>query len=338
MKSFIKQIICSIFYYFGIINLILRFSLSRKKNLPVVILIYHRITENLDNEINDNLTINHPVINFKKEMEFLKRWFNVVSLDDALTIIQRNKYTAGPTLAITFDDGFEDNYRLVFPILRLLVLPATIYLTAGLIDTKELPWVEKLGGAIANTQEITLVLNSAFKQKTFNLVTLRDKRSAYEELVTTLKELDYTVRNSLIDEILAKLKSLQGTDRRMLTWFEIEEMSQHGISFGAHSMTHPILSRMPLDLAKREIAESKVLIEKKLKTEVKHFAYPNGRHKDFTPDLESYCKELGFVSVATAVYGNSKVGSDVYSLRRVSPGKTISIFAVDLVRAFLRKN
>ena len=101
-------------------------------------------------------------------------------------------------------------------------------------------------------------------------------------------------------------------------------------------MTHPILSTMPIKDAKQEICNSKYLIEEKLGQKIKHFAFPNGGLSDFTPELESYCKEIGFESVSTAIYGSNRVNSDVYALKRISPGKNMPIFAVDLVRSFLK--
>lgn len=338
MKPLIKYLFCSILYYLGIVNLILLFVLKKKENTPLVIIIYHRVVQNLNNEINDELSINHPLVNFRNEMKFIKKWFKIVSLDEAVTNIMKNKYLMEPTLAVTFDDGYVDNYTLAFPILKELNIPATIFLSTGLIGSKEIVWVDKIGQAFLRTKEKQLSLNSCINGTVFNLKNMYFKRKSFNMIAKKLKELDYSDRMRLTDEILNKLGIFKGLCLRMLNWEEVREMADYNITLGAHSMTHPILSKMPFELAKREILESKLAIENVLETTVKHFAFPNGRMEDFSQELKQYCQEIGFESVSTTVYGHNQVDSDVYALKRLAPGKNMPIFAFDLIREFLKKD
>jgi hypothetical protein len=93
---------------------------------------------------------------------------------------------------------------------------------------------------------------------------------------------------------------------------------------------------MPEDEAKREISESKRIIEENLGVPVRHFAYPNGRPQDFNGKLRSFCKEIGFESISTCDFGNNKTAEDVWALKRVGSYVPLSLFAVNLVRSFLR--
>jgi len=207
----------------------------------------------------------------------------------------------------------------------------------------------------------------------FTLKTLKQRRIAFEQITGKMKELSNIDREPLVNEIVNELGgantnafnnlSLRGSESdrsnlknriaspsarndtcvcisssqlKMLNWQQIREMSNYGISFQPHTMTHPILSKVPLDKAKEEIRLSKEFIESNLSREVKHFAFPNGRKEDFSEELKQYCREIGFSSVSTAVYGNNATGADTYALKRLSPGKNMPIFAVDLIRGFLR--
>lgn len=306
--------------------------------MPIVVLVYHKVTQDIHKEINHNLTINHPLNQFISEMQFLKRHFHIIGLDEAVDAIKNKMGFSGPTLAITFDDGFEDNYRLAFPILKELKIPATIFLTAGVIGTNKLPWVDEIGQAILHTKETSFQLNSCFKDTIFPLRNLQEKRTSYGKITSRLKELTYSERLNLTEEISGKLATPKNKGLRMLNWDEVKEMAQNNISFGAHTMTHPILTKMPFGWAKKEILDSKQVMENRLGIPIKHFAFPNGRPEDFNAALKVYCKELGLESVSTAVYGSNQLGQDVYALKRISPGKNMPIFAVDLVRGFLRKN
>lgn len=338
IKSTVKSILCFVLYYLGITHLLLKFYLSKERDLPIVIFVYHRIVENLDSEVNANLTVNHLLKNFRQEMKFLKEWFNIVTLDEAVQNIRRKISPNKPSVVITFDDGFEDNYRLAFPVLKELNIPATIFLTSGLIGTDKLPWVDKIGESIFFTREKQLILNSFSMNTVFNLGSVQDKRNSCEKITIQLKELDYFERMRIAEEIIQKAGNRQ-TQKRMLNWQEVREMSENNIDFGAHTMTHPILSKMPLDSAKTEINDSKTTIEGKAGIAVKHFAFPNGRKEDFNDELKHYCEEIGFKSVATTIYGNNRIdAADVFALKRLSPGRNMPIFAVDLFRGFLRKD
>ena len=336
MKATIKNILYCSLYYTGIFFLFLKVFVNSKKNYPIIILTYHRVVKTLKREINSSTAINHPLKNFKREMNFLKRWFSVVALDEAVAMVKSGVLPQKPTVAITFDDGFEDNYFLAYPVLKSLCLPATIFLTAGFIGTDKLPWVDEIDQVFSKTDKRSVQLNSNFNNKVFPLRTIREKRKAFEQIVPKLKHLMYSKRVKLVDDIMRALAAPAAGKRRMLGWHEIQEMSRDGVAFGAHTMSHPILSKMSLEDAKKEIIESKRAIERELKVDVKHFAFPNGKRGDFSPELQQYCKEIGFESVCSCVYGSNKADADVFMLKRISPGKNFPVFVIDLVRAFYR--
>jgi peptidoglycan/xylan/chitin deacetylase (PgdA/CDA1 family) len=121
--------------------------------------------------------------------------------------------------------------------------------------------------------------------------------------------------------------------RMMLNWDEVRVMAGNGITFGSHSHTHPILSRMPVAEAKEELLDSKKIIEEQLGQQVKHFAYPNGRIEDFSEELRNYSENIGFESVASVIHGsNNSVNGNQYSLRRITATSPVWLFAAALLR------
>ena len=118
----------------------------------------------------------------------------------------------------------------------------------------------------------------------------------------------------------------------MLSWEEAREMKEKGISFGAHTLSHPVLSRMPFREAETEILDSKRMIEDKLGIHVKHFAVPNGREEDFSEPLRTLCRNGFFESVATTNWGAVEPGCDPYRLPRICPPESVAVFALDLAR------
>lgn len=314
---FIKNIICSILYYSGILHLYIIYVFKRKRSFPAVIINYHRFFRDLDGVIDIEPTVTHLVSDFEKELKFLKRYFDIVSLDEVAAALRAGKAFVRPTIAITIDDGFRDNFELAFLLLKKYDIPATIFLTAGLIGTNKRIWVDQLADMI-------FAGNGSFQEK----------RLTYYAALKRLKDMPLDERDRYLKQAEERVASEGGKEAVMLDWRQVREMAGARISFGAHTLTHPILTNMPLEDAKKEILESKKTIEQEAGVKVRHFAYPNGRLKDFNEKLREYCKETGFESISTCDFGANRLPSDVWALKRVGSYVPLSLFAVNLLRSF----
>lgn len=126
------------------------------------------------------------------------------------------------------------------------------------------------------------------------------------------------------------LPSLKG--RSMLSWHNIREMHQWGITFGAHTLTHPDLTRLPLDQTVSEICDSKSMIEDALSASVTCFAYPYGRHNDRIREIV----RQHFDCACSDKFGLVTARSDLHSLERIDACyfRTDQLFGVILTRWF----
>ena len=108
-----------------------------------------------------------------------------------------------------------------------------------------------------------------------------------------------------------RLPSLFG--REMLAWDEIRELSRAGIAIGAHSLTHPDLSRLPADRLETEVCRSRAIIEEHLGAAVPGFAYPYGRY-----DQASYALvRRHFDFACSDIFALASPSSDPWALERV---------------------
>jgi peptidoglycan/xylan/chitin deacetylase (PgdA/CDA1 family) len=106
----------------------------------------------------------------------------------------------------------------------------------------------------------------------------------------------------------------------MMNWGQIREMSAGGIEFGAHTLHHPILTRIPLDQVYAEVQGSKSRIEQELGKPVQGFAYPNGQAPDFNGSVRSNVADAGIRAAFTLINGPSslrEVRRDPYAIRRI---------------------
>lgn len=101
--------------------------------------------------------------------------------------------------------------------------------------------------------------------------------------------------------------------RSMLSWPEIREMQRWAIDFGAHTLTHPDLTRLPRERIEAELRDSKAMIEDALSTPVTCFAYPGGRYDRRSREAA----RRHFACACSDELGLLTVGSDLYALARV---------------------
>src|SRR2546423_4920087 len=163
---------------------------------------------------------------FDQQMNVLSRCYRVMPL---LELVERSQNGELPSraVAITFDDGYRDNYVYAFPILKKYRIDATIFVSTGAIETGELLWHDRVFDAFRfATVEHTLSLRPV----------LAKAKELYGELRLRFVE---QVEETLKPDLNKSLKD------RMLTWSQIREMHAAGIDFGSHTVSHTILSRIP---------------------------------------------------------------------------------------------
>jgi peptidoglycan/xylan/chitin deacetylase (PgdA/CDA1 family) len=106
----------------------------------------------------------------------------------------------------------------------------------------------------------------------------------------------------------------------MMNWDQVREMQKGGIEFGAHTMHHPILTRISLDEVRAEVEGSKFRIEKELGEQVLSFAYPNGQSSDLNDKIEKIVADSGIRVAFTLLNGPSsqdEVKRNPFAIRRI---------------------
>jgi len=200
---------------------------------------------------------------FAEQMALLRaEGFHVVPLHELAANLAEKRPFAPRTVAVTFDDGFADNYTAAFPVLQRERIPATIFLTAGYIGTEGLP-------------------------------VLRDHAPP-----------------------------------RPLDWHQVIEMARHGVDFGAHTVTHRSLTELPGDEMRREIVDSRTIIEQRSGIRAATFCYPRGR---FDANVKQAVRDAGYALACTTMPGVVTRDTHPFSLRRTFIARD------DSLRDFVKK-
>jgi len=209
--------------------------LSRHYALPI--LMYHSV--NPLAEKRNKLAITPDL--FERQMRFLKvHNYNVVPLESLVVLLKEKKKAPPGTVAITFDDGYKDNYIYAYPILKKYQLPATIFIII---------------------QEVGRPRNDC------------------------------------------------------LSWDGIKEMRDSGlISFGSHAVgPDPLYKMKTEEELRRQIFDSKKMLEEKIGAQVFAFSYPEGM---FDEHIKELVKEAGYKMAVATHPGRKFANDDLFALKR----------------------
>ncbi len=295
----LKQIVKFALHHSRAMQLVQRLNRDR-----VRILMYHRFP------------LEHSG-NFDRQCALLAREYKVVSLAEAARRLQGNEPIANLAV-ITVDDGYADMHDVAFPILQKHALPATLFVTTGFINrTCSMPG-DRVRRYFAYTEQESLQLVD--DRGEVHVFRTKDPGAA-DRLRALLKRVPNRTRTHMLAALEIDLtpedRKIPPADYTPCTWGQLRAMAEGGISMGAHTVTHPILSRLEtVEETEREVLESRTCIERELGKPVDLFAYPNGTPEDINA-VSVACVHSHFRSAVTAIPGLNAPGADVYQLLRL---------------------
>ena len=266
---------------------------------------------------------------FDAQMNFLRRHYRVMDLEE---LVERSQTGNVPerAVSITFDDGYADNYQCAFPILKKYGLTATIFVATSAIDNAEVLWHDRIFDAFRFARRKRVQTG----RKDVKELALEQQSELQRSLTVTLsraKELYGEERAQFVADVEEALDPACQSTPSMLTWKQIHEMHAFGIRFGSHTVTHPILSRLPEKHLRRELHDSKQQLFERLRVPIRTFAYPNGGPADYNDSVKRVLKECGYFLAVTARRGINSVFGDPYELKRGQPWhREIELFRLNL--------
>ncbi len=272
-----------------------------KPSGKLIILTYHRVGNEGDFVSRGMGGTGVWVEDFARQIKFLDEHCQVCTLRDALEISAGGETLRRPLAVVTFDDGYRDNHTRAWPILSQHKVPATIFLVAGIIGSGKLMWQHRMY-YLKEAMGVAWMLKHV-------LVEQGDEKHAFSSAMRWLKaQGDTKARDALIDFLWEQAGLDRDLEQRLsndmyLGWKEISEMDKGGIEFGSHSLTHPCLSALDGKMLRKEVGESKRLLEEKLSREIQTFAYPYGDAKALNPAVVQEVRQAGYRGACTAQWG-----------------------------------
>ena len=268
--------------------------IGNRNNL--IVLAYHRIFDIDDNFKYDDELISASKEQFDEQMKFIKKYFCPISMEDVVEACESRKELPENSVLVTFDDGFEDNYTNAFPILKKHNVPATIFISASYINSDDTLWFDKLAYVIKNSK--SEYIESETLNLKISLDSNQNRKQTLKKVLESLKKIPNQKRLDALDEIFNAEKDLLSnrdtTQSSTLSWDQVKEMDKSCISFGSHTLTHPILSQLNSEELNNELSLSKKIIEENLSHPIDTIAYPVGTKSAFNQQVIQMAKTSGY--------------------------------------------
>jgi peptidoglycan/xylan/chitin deacetylase (PgdA/CDA1 family) len=300
------------------------------KDIPI--LTYHRVCDisNIEDYPFDIELISTDTENFSWQMEFIKKHYNPIHLSRIIDYLDDDIALPSNPIVITIDDGFDDVYTNAFPILKGLDIPATLFITTSFLEEEKTIWYERLAHFILQTDYRIVIADLAFEIPASKDISVR--RQYYSQLVERLKLVPNGKRIELLNELYEKYgENYYATSidirnlSRPLNWEQIVEMSESILEVGSHSLTHPVFTSLTNENLRRELVDSKNILESAMGIKIDSIAYPVGTKIAFDERVKAATSDAAYKLGLTYVEGrNNPKKLDRFALKRVHIDRDIA--------------
>ena len=309
MRRQVGVFVAACFYYSGLVKLARWWT--QRSGPRLIILTYHRASGG----------------DLRHHLLYLRRHYRMLHLEEALEELYtpskdgEDRCDRRTPLVLAFDDGYRDNYTHAFALACELQIPITIFLIPGYVESGDYFWWQE-GKRLAQRSQADKVTvegrthqldqpgeRNMLAQTIDNHLRRAGSVAEREAFLAAVREASAVPSSVAVEEVTLPL-----------TWAEIHEMDRSGwVSFGAHTMHHPILAYLsdPAEV-QREVAECRTVLEQQLGHPVRTFAYPVGKPEHIGDAALRAVREAGYDWAVTTIYGTNTPQSNPHQLRRVA--------------------
>jgi peptidoglycan/xylan/chitin deacetylase (PgdA/CDA1 family) len=297
------------------------------------VLTYHRVDEPEARPALDPTLLSATPAAFDEQMRILAAQYHVVAMGEVLEACRGGRPLPPRAVLITFDDAYVDFAEHAWPTLCRYGLPATLFVPTAYPDQPQRAfWWDRLYQAFQATQrEDDLETPLGW----LPLDTTARRTLAFRSLKTHVKRLPHDEAMPLVDRLCNSLKVLPGTNP-ILGWDALRRLATEGVTLGAHTQTHPLLSRLAPARMADEIQGAFDDLTREVGTVLPVFSYPSG---DFNDTVVETLHRLNVGLAVTTSRGiNDLAAADPLRLHRIHVGRhtPLSMLRAQLLPLLLR--
>lgn len=276
-----------------------------------------------------------PVRQFEKDLLFYKKNYDVLSVKEIFRRYREGLPQKRSEIALTFDDGFLNNFLYVKPLLEKYQVPASFYILSQSIENPQfVNWADltdvilyQMNDEVINFHQHEYFKNAGWRNK------------AGESIFESIKRMGFQ-RDEALSEFAGKYKGsekLKATPEELwkpMSAIQVIECSKSPfITIGSHTHNHYNLANVPIDLAESELRLSKSKLEGHIQCEVEEIAYPDGSYNDAVKNIS---ETIGYKFQLAVNYREPNDFSDQRILNRFSVSNSTT-HEGNIIRLYLSK-
>jgi peptidoglycan/xylan/chitin deacetylase (PgdA/CDA1 family) len=262
-------------------------------------------------------------------LEYLRAHrYHLISVSELLDHVEHDIPLERPTLVFTVDDGYADFATEAAPVFAAYDCPVTVFLISDFVAGKSWNWFDKVGWAFRESDRRGLDFEIDRYRFVLHWSDASQREAATERITEGLKRVPDALKEEKILELARALdvdlpSAVPARDLAM-TWEDVRACARRGVTFGPHTVTHPILSQVDDERAEAEIKGSWEAILSETTASVPVFCYPNGTPRDFSAREKSILRGVGMKAALSTIPGSVRSARgrlkmpDPYSVPRFS--------------------
>jgi peptidoglycan/xylan/chitin deacetylase (PgdA/CDA1 family) len=244
----------------------------------------------------------------RRALAYLRRHrYELISLAELFRRMEGGGPRLRGAVAFTLDDGYRDQAEIAGPIFREFDCPVTVFLATGFVDGTLWCWWDRVEYVFSNTRRESISVQLGHAALRYHFGAGSDRNALRIDFVERCKTIDDDEKDRAIarlaHEAEVDLPERAPSKYAAMTWTDVRANERRGMSFGPHTVSHPVLSRTTPDRARREIADSWRRLEAEARNPLPIFCYPNGRDVDFGCREVANVRELGLIGAVSAEPG-----------------------------------
>ncbi|WP_430390363.1 polysaccharide deacetylase family protein [Dyella sp. 20L07] len=244
---------------------------------------------------------------FREQMRFIKQHYHPMRLSDVAAALNAGKELPADAVVVTFDDGYSDNYRIAYPILREVGVPATFFVSTGHIDS---------GRPFAYDWLVHMILRADASRLELPEIGLdvpipssrAERRVLAATVLDRMKEIDAMDQSAMtrrLEALWHMPSDVAPPDCRPMTWDQVREMHRAGFEFGSHGVHHRMLSKLPQVELEYEVHHSRDTLNRELGPGMLHMSYPVGGARAFDERVIDVTRDAGFELACCYISGTN---------------------------------
>jgi peptidoglycan/xylan/chitin deacetylase (PgdA/CDA1 family) len=237
---------------------------------------------------------------FRRQLAIVRRRFVPMRFDELADCLDHGRRIPSRAVLITFDDGYDDNYRIAFPLLREAGLSAMFFVSSGHIASGRpyaYDWLVHMLCTATQPRLLAPELGIDWPLPDARSEGLAERRRLAGQLLDRIKTLDAAGQQALVERLQREwdLPDAAGhPDCRPMTWAQLREMHVAGMEIGSHGVDHRMLAKLSPEAMREEVAGSKRAIEAALGAPVTAMSYPVGGRDAYDDAVMAATRDAGY--------------------------------------------